>query len=362
MSIDMTASLKGTLCRQGSFGSIIFHTPGSAGIPSTEKAQYPIYNEALGIFNIIDTPQVILKQTPLGVWSPVPQCNQYYQQGCPYLPYYKNEYRLKQSIKYVLNPASNLQIKEAQGAFIIETRDSLPISGTGNYAWNVLGKNALTNKWLQSTRLIGIDTLSDFIFNFQYAPGGGLGVQGVLGNAFVQIVMRLTKIGDTIGIIYSARYPAQLVTHNASIPATDIGTVANGTTAYPNFFIPPTTQEISDFCTGPKYKNRDRLYSRVADQLTNRISEHSIQDINLNVYPNPTSNSLNIEFFNSKTQYVKIKISNLLGQEVREISSGTIPEGLVRKSYNISDLSNGIVLVIIETGNQIISKKIVIVK
>ena len=159
MSIDMTASLKGTLCGQGSFGSIIFHTPGSAGIPSTEKAQYPIYNEPLGIFNLIDTPQVISKITQ-GYWSPYGgPCNQGYQPGCPYLPSNQNQYRLKNSIKYALNPSSGLQIKEVQGAFIIETRDSIQISGTGNFEWNVLGKNSLNNKWLQSTKLFGIDTL-----------------------------------------------------------------------------------------------------------------------------------------------------------------------------------------------------------
>lgn len=361
MSIDMTASLKGTLCGQGSFGSIIFHTPGSSGIPATEKAQYPLYNEALGLFNIIDTPQVIRKATVIGFVSNGGGPCQPGTPGCT--PYYKLEYRLKNSVKYALNPAANLQIKEVQGSFIVETNDSLQISGTGFNTWSALGKNSLNNKWLHSTRLFGIDTLSDYIFNFVNSPAGpGPGVRGPVDKGYLQIVIRFTKIGDTTGILYSARYPIQVINHSTANSSTDIGTVTNGATTYPNYFTPLTTQEISDFCNGPKYKNRDRQYSRVADQWQIGVDDSQIENIDLNVYPNPASNNITVEFLNPKLQNVNIKIINSIGQELKRLSSGSMPAGIIQRNYDVSDLRNGLVYLIIEINEQKASRKILINK
>ena len=100
---------------------------------------YPIYNNALGVFNIIDVPNFVYKtipQTNNGVEPNNPNSNYGYYRSLafnyptqdPMQPTTNTrnpfdnvyDYKLPSPIKYALNPASNLTVKSIDAAFVIE--------------------------------------------------------------------------------------------------------------------------------------------------------------------------------------------------------------------------------------------------
>ncbi|MFK8058918.1 MAG: ELWxxDGT repeat protein [Polaribacter sp.] len=73
----------------------------------------------------------------------------------------------------------------------------------------------------------------------------------------------------------------------------------------------------------------------------------------VNIYPNPTSNILNLKIDNQ--QIKSIKIFNLLGKEVMHLSS----ENNLIEKVNISQLSSGMFIIQIKTEQALFTKKII---
>ncbi|NJN50116.1 MAG: T9SS type A sorting domain-containing protein [Polaribacter sp.] len=98
------------------------------------------------------------------------------------------------------------------------------------------------------------------------------------------------------------------------------------------------------------------LYSRELFKLENAVLSADSEIIettlfNINLYPNPTTNSFKIA---ADKNIDSIEIYNLLGKKVtpRNIN-------LSSKTIDVSNLSNGLYLINIKIDNKIISKKII---
>lgn len=92
----------------------------------------------------------------------------------------------------------------------------------------------------------------------------------------------------------------------------------------------------------------------ISIQNTAGQNEISINEDNFEVYPNPVSNQLFIKL--GTTKYTNLYITNNLGQKLpikQQFNDGKI-------SFDIKNLANGIYHVILEQGNKIRSKKIVV--
>ncbi len=79
-------------------------------------------------------------------------------------------------------------------------------------------------------------------------------------------------------------------------------------------------------------------------------------------YPNPFNPSTNIQVFMSKREFIKISVSNILGQKVKNIFEGYTDEGYHNFVLDGSDLSSGIYLVSLTTKESVEMKKIMLVK
>ncbi|MCX6352468.1 MAG: M6 family metalloprotease domain-containing protein [Bacteroidetes bacterium] len=85
---------------------------------------------------------------------------------------------------------------------------------------------------------------------------------------------------------------------------------------------------------------------------TSGINEAS-NNYKLNVFPNPFSNSLNMNFVLSKASFVETEVVNMLGQSVSFTSSATYPLG--ENNINISlnqNLPSGVYMAIVKIDNQ----------
>ena len=97
------------------------------------------------------------------------------------------------------------------------------------------------------------------------------------------------------------------------------------------------------------FYNVDWVTTSISDLLSNRI----------NIYPNPTSRELNINFKIQRSQNTQIRIYNLLG-EIVFFESLKNQKGEYRKTLDISMLSKGVYLLKVTSPNRLAERKLVI--
>jgi PKD repeat protein len=83
---------------------------------------------------------------------------------------------------------------------------------------------------------------------------------------------------------------------------------------------------------------------------------------NLNTYPNPVKNNLNIELNLTKQTQVEIVASDMVGNIVKTIANGNMNSGMNNIKWNTNNIPNGVYLLTIKSNNSIKVKKIVINK
>ncbi len=79
-------------------------------------------------------------------------------------------------------------------------------------------------------------------------------------------------------------------------------------------------------------------------------------------YPNPFNPSTAIKFGIPEASNVRLKIFNSLGEEVAELANEYMDAGTYTYSFDASKLSSGIYIYTLQTGNQVISKKMTLIK
>ncbi|NQU33352.1 MAG: Omp28-related outer membrane protein [Bacteroidetes bacterium] len=139
-------------------------------------------------------------------------------------------------------------------------------------------------------------------------------------------------------------------------------------TASCNFKLDPSW--ISDNCNVVVnvYEKADSLYKAPVLQAIKEaiISPSSVpeQDISkegiLKVYPNPSSDFINVHFSVLNRSLCSINIYNLEGKKVKSLVQGYMNPGLYNYEINLSDFPSGEYLVILETSKGKSWKKLVI--
>ena len=86
------------------------------------------------------------------------------------------------------------------------------------------------------------------------------------------------------------------------------------------------------------------------------LNEHAV-----NIYPNPTTGSINISFNNLDANNASIQIENMLGQQVANLQNQTIHSGS-NFSFNLQNQTAGVYLVKIKTEKGSLTQKLVIEK
>lgn len=80
----------------------------------------------------------------------------------------------------------------------------------------------------------------------------------------------------------------------------------------------------------------------------------------INIYPNPTTDILNIKLNNFTENKVKASLTNLSGQIVYAVTLDNTEEGI--KEINVSELAKGIYILNIETSEKLITRKKIVIK
>lgn len=77
------------------------------------------------------------------------------------------------------------------------------------------------------------------------------------------------------------------------------------------------------------------------------------------IFPNPVSQSANIEFELIQTEKVSVSLYNSIGQQVEYLFEGTMNTGLHKLTFNFNHLENGMYFMQIQAGNTITTNKLI---
>ncbi len=79
-------------------------------------------------------------------------------------------------------------------------------------------------------------------------------------------------------------------------------------------------------------------------------------------YPNPFNPNTNISYSIPQSGNVKLTVYNMLGQEVANLVNGYKETGSYTITWNAQNMASGIYVYRLEAGNQVISKKMTLLK
>jgi hypothetical protein len=140
---------------------------------------------------------------------------------------------------------------------------------------------------------------------------------------------------------------------NNSVAADDLGNAYVGG----GFKVNPFIVGGDTLILGGSVNNTEDIFiSKFTCDGINNVRENSTNQ-QINIYPNPTSEILNINFLQTQRRNTEVVITNLLGEQVKEARNKSQEE---RVEMDVSNLPNGIYFVSVKTTEGIFTKKIII--
>ncbi|MEC8739074.1 MAG: T9SS type A sorting domain-containing protein [Bacteroidota bacterium] len=192
VTYDINLKLSGTLTEKQRIHNVTFFTPGSPIPSSTGNHLTPIYNNILGVFNVLELPELEYAElTPTITVGNRIFSGSSCQDGYDEFNNFEGagdvklrQYRPKTNIKYVVNPASEMEVHSIDAAIILEYGKEQPLFVTrpdqisGNVAMPYHNMMAFSNTQLDDwcniwtppipdcdTSLTGLERRVDDIIN-----------------------------------------------------------------------------------------------------------------------------------------------------------------------------------------------------
>jgi hypothetical protein len=137
VTYDLNLKLSGTLTESQNIADVSFFTPGSPMPSSVGTHLEPSYNNVLGVFSILELPEVEFAELSPTVSLTNEDKPYVYSGSCNnHSIEYNNfegagdiklrQYRPKSNIKYVLNPASELEVQSIEASIVLEYTNDKP--------------------------------------------------------------------------------------------------------------------------------------------------------------------------------------------------------------------------------------------
>jgi hypothetical protein len=127
--------LNGTIKKESSILTAFFNTPGAS---TTAVNAVPIYNNILGVVNMLEQPELEYAEYLPYWWDQ--NNSQWVDARNKFASNYIGnirQYRLKSPIKYVLNPMANLTVESVDVAFVMQYDDTLVLFDDANLMYDV---------------------------------------------------------------------------------------------------------------------------------------------------------------------------------------------------------------------------------
>ncbi len=397
---NVTQNFKYVIANPGSLGS------DNAPECCSSNPYYPMYNEVLGVFALLSTPQVSLTYGDTYDIDP-------YRTGADRYVY--KQFQLSSPLQYVFNPAVKVNLANSR------VYASYEMQATGGQQGANLFTRYTTSKGTKyTTPVVPIESLSSLLFSY-----GGLRLESAIPTLSLMLDLEfqdLNKNGAPNRALYVITYPVSLsfsppvsgggsYAENLTIGTTNYAasntisawknitvtgnlTTTNGATAtfntggnsvlttgssigtgiiikggnYPfpvNYSLSPqTTSSVNSFCASSTYKaNTPLTASKKADdpvqQLEIRI-ENKLHETT--AYPNPAQSKVSFQYYVEEPSNVKLAIQDLTGQVISVLVDSFQEAGFYDLSFETTNLSNGVYIYTLETSKGRQTKRLLIAK
>jgi hypothetical protein len=379
--------------------------PGSAGSENapadccSTQPYYPLYNEVLGVFNLLYTPQVSAKEFSWGFGGVVT---------------HSYEYHLSSPLQYTFNPAVKVNLANSHIYGSFEINEDPSTEGK-----NVFKRYTTNNISKFTSPLVPIESLSSFSVGYS-GPSAGLenltlsltldlefqdlNKNGTPNKALYVITYPVTRssLTNAIGIdpgyseyitIGSTNYTSSTIsaawkdiTITGNLTAT-AGTTINinaggnvilvaGSSVGPGIslqggvypitvntsVIPQSSASVTSFCNSATYKANSVAETK---KVNNPASSNLFAQEKLHetiAYPNPAQNIVNFQYYVEEASYVRLSILDLTGREITTVVDEFQEAGEYDLSVETTGLTNGVYVYTLETSQGKESKRLLIMK
>jgi hypothetical protein len=323
MALSANVKLNGTIQRETNYANVTMATPGSERtVANIANPDYPYYNETLGVFNLLETPNVIKSLDYRIV-----------ENSQRDVVIDKYSYRLASPVKYVINPASGLEVQNVQAAFVLRHTKIAENSNFSNKISDTMATTEHVNLFIASP------------FGQLITPRANDNITSQLDNGkiWIQLVLNLRrKDGKGENVLLVVTYPTKFV---------DAGTACK------NCFGQVSQPVIHKFCTDAKsiYRENRVLAKEKAVETT---MQPTIQ--RFKAFPNPVDNLLHINFDSETEQTVKAWLTDVTGRVVSAILEQKTGKGNSNLDLPTQDLPEGLHLFVFEVNGIKKVQKVVI--
>ena len=128
-----------------------------------------------------------------------------------------------------------------------------------------------------------------------------------------------------------------------------------GTQKFPIVMVSYDSQTVTT-SSGPTVQNSASV--TINNAVLTGINNINLEAMNYNVYPNPATESVNINLTNAKSENVSLVIMNNLGQVIKSVELGNSIE--INRTLATADLSSGIYYIKTTIGDRSTTKKLII--
>lgn len=427
MSIETTSSFNGTVINTQEYRNIRLRNPGSLlPVPDNAPDLYPYYNEPLGLFNLLVTPEADFYQgfadEEIDNWGRNP----------------RDTFKIKlrnNTLEYVINEAAGINRDDVELLGSIYAEFNTPyVANMGRIIFDE--SNELISDKAIRTRYVPLGCLSDLPLYFwrDYTWVNGT-AYGYMGNTpwpklFLKVIARFkrTNSSPTVqNIFYTGKFPikvneiemqppsywqsnwqgfsnkltlenvvitsskkswevieigqnvtfqqgqtVELVTGNEIIVGNETIIPDNTTLRIglpvecSNVIAPATQSRVSQFCTSNSYTN-NRSFTKegsVEDQID--VNDNILKRNNTVLYdakPNPFNMSTMIPYYVSEKGSVRLRVTDSYGREVATlVDDNNHPSGMYQKQLLSENLPAGVYNYTLQTSSITLTKKVVLVK
>ena len=412
VAINAGIKLKGSIFAPYDVKDIIFSTPGSLNANTGSQEQYPFYNEPMGVFNLLETPEVYSFSTV------TTQCTSWTNiaRPCPHMQGHIDWrdvwFRIKddQSIKYVVNPSSGLEVEEIYTSLEFHYPKNAIINSYGIQPRNSLSIHATEGLDLENeifrTHLVPLGCMEQGVLSLR--GWGETSIMSNSGQVFLKVFVNL-KRSDGLGqnVLWVGSYPVKLEpgdnappyqgpsfptvyqhlelgpggsfqhisSHKRSVDSifvragttfqsgvqliapfivVDPGvTIPDGVELIPEYPLtcnnplpPASAPDIATFCNSSKYKSSNRDASRL------QVVEQQSPTIPLTAHPNPFTDELQIRYELAEEAEVSIVLINMMGRPVREVQPMSHRKpGPHELQLDLSEVASGMYTIVMQAGS-----------
>lgn len=344
MGINMTAKFTGTLTTVFPYNEIKIPNPGSKDV-ELDIDNYPYYNEVMGVFNLIKTPEVWWeRQVEMlnahnnnpSLSCPNPPSPSYLP--CTDLTVNVDRFKLDtNTIRYVLNPAAGLAIQNMQFQLITDGE----YNGSFYQNWGAqearkmigftfTGKDSKTNRDKFSTDLWHAKSFAQKTFkvysNFSstlpnayygyWEPWRPMGIKSRQTTAYLKVILNLKRtdnIPNTQNVLYVLTYPVKLKQGNQMQYWEDISNYPGDTT----LLTAARPTEVDSFCRSQVYNNIDRQRINGSPNPIDSINNNLVIGKSpITIFPNPNNGNFTLRIGKQIDFLTSIVITDITGRRV----------------------------------------------